>query len=298
MPVTHPPQISVIIVNYNTADFIGRCLDSVIRQQGVSHEIIVVDNASVDGSAALIRQQYPMVRLIANPHNAGFAAANNQAVDGCRGGCLFFLHPDATAEDGCLEAIVRFMKAAPSVGIAGTAILDPDGSHHPSVHAYYAGGRRARRISAGLPGDIAWVLGAAMAMPTDVMRQLGGFDERFFLYGEEQDLCLRVRQGGYTVGYIPEARVTHWGGKSERRHGLENIFEKKFIAEYQFYHKHYPPAVVRHIWLTSCLQAAWRLISLYPMKRIGRETDRRAKKRCKYRTFLRMAPSLRNSAGP
>jgi GT2 family glycosyltransferase len=291
-----PPQLSVIIVNYNTSDFIGRCLESVTQQQGISCETIVVDNASVDGSVELIQRRFPMVRIIANPHNAGFAAANNQALVLSRGRYLFFLNPDTTLSDGCLEAILNFMAANPSVGIAGTAIFDPDGVRHPSVHEHYAGGKRARPVSSGLAGKIAWVLGAAMAAPADVIRRLNGFDERFFLYGEEQDLCLRVRQSGYSVGYIPAAGVTHWGGKSERRHALDQIFEKKFIAEYQFFHKHYPPSVVRHIWLTSCLQAVFRLLSLYPLKLLGSETIKEIEKRCKYRTFLRMAPYLRDSS--
>ena len=291
------PQLSVIIINYNTADYIGQCITSVLMQRSVNHEIIVVDNASVDHSVDLIHDQFPMVRIIVNSHNRGFAAANNQAISISCGHYLFFLNPDTTVADGCLEAIVNFMDRNPSVGIAGTAISDPDGTLHPSVHQHYPGGRRARKIAAGLVGDIAWVLGAAMAMPANLMRRLGGFDERFFLYGEEQDLCLRVRQGGYSVGYIPDAMITHWGGKSEMRHTWEKIFEKKIIAEYQFFHKHYPSEVVRYIWLTSCLQASYRLLSLYPLKWLGSDTDKRVEKICKYRTFLRLAPTIRNSSG-
>ncbi len=255
-------SLSVIIVNYNTAGLLAKCLRSIQADAPRKTEIVVVDNASRDRSVQLIREKFPDVRLIANNHNAGFAKANNQAAKSTTGRYLYFLNPDTELKSGALRAMCNFMDSHPDIGLAGTRIVNPDGSPQPSVDNHYPGERYAKGDLKDLKGEIAWVLGASMIMDRGLFEELRGFDEAFFLYGEEQDLCLRVREAGFRIGYIPDAVVVHWGGKSETGVPAVQVWNKKLDAEFVFYHKHYSNKAIRLIRLKNLIQAFWRILTL------------------------------------
>jgi len=256
-------DLSVIIVSYQTSDLISPCLTSILNQEGgIKVEIFVIDNASTDGSAALIAADFPAVRLTANRTNIGFAAANNQAIPHCRGRYIFFLNPDTVLAEGCLTAAVAYMDAHPEVGLAGLRILNPDGSDQESVSYRYLSQRYTSGELNGLPGTIAAVLGAAMIAPRAAIDAVGGFDADFFLYGEDEDLCLRLRRRGYRIGHIPGARVIHYHGQSERRATPAEVWRRKIRAEYLFYRKHYRPETVAKISRMELIKAKWRLLTL------------------------------------
>jgi len=255
-------DISIIIVNYNTAELLAACLNSVTPRSNMTTEVIVVDNASKDQSVSLVTHQFPWVKLITNAHNAGFARANNQALDVSDGTYVYFLNPDTVVRPEALEAMIRFMSSHPDVGLAGTRIINPDGSPQSSVEKRYPGQKRAKQDLKGLTGDIAWVLGASMITRQKIIKDLGGFDEDFFLYGEEQDLCLRIRKAGWKIGFIPDARVVHWGGQSEQNTPAADLWKKKFAAETLFYRKHYSKPSIRRIHRANVVQALWRISSL------------------------------------
>jgi len=256
-------DVSVIIVSYQTADLIGACLSSVISQKDCRQEIIVVDNASSDGSAVFIADNFPGVHLISNTKNLGFAAANNQALPHCQGRYLLFLNPDTILQDGCLAAAITFMNIHPELGLAGLQILNPDGSDQESISYHYLSQRYASGELAGLPGKIAAVMGAAMIAPREVINTIGGFDADFFLYGEDEDLCLRLRRRGFLIGYIPGARVIHYHGQSERGATTAEVWRKKIRAEYLFYRKHYRPETIARISRWELIKATWRLLTLH-----------------------------------
>lgn len=255
-------DLSVIIVNYNTADFLDRCLTSVARQKNIEAEVIVVDNCSQDGSPDFVREKFPWVRLIANDRNLGFSKANNQALKSCSGTYAYFLNPDTEVRNGVFKHMVDFMDAHPDIGLAGTRLINPDGSPQSSVEIRYPGQRHAKNELKGLKGDIAWVMGASMVARLEVIRDINGFDEHFFLYGEDLDLCLRIRKSGWGIGYIPEAVVIHWGGQSERDNLPVEVWEKKIRAEAAFYRKHFSPKTVRAIDRWNFYQACWRIVTL------------------------------------
>jgi len=255
-------DLSVIIVNYNTADFLGRCLTSVARQTDVNVEVVVVDNCSKDGSPDFVRGKFPWMRLIANDQNLGFSQANNQALKECNGKYVYFLNPDTEVRFGAFKNMVDFMDSHPRVGLAGTQLVNPDGSLQSSVEIRYPGQRHARNELISLKGDIAWVMGSSMIARSEVIRDINGFDEHFFLYGEDLDLCLRIRKSGWIIEYIPEAVVVHWGGKSERNNLPVEVWEKKIRAEALFYQKHYSPKTVRAIDRWNFYQACWRIFTL------------------------------------
>lgn len=277
------PEVSVIIVTYNTADLIGACLTSVAMDQGPAREVFVVDNASTDGGVELLCTKYPEINLTANKDNRGFAAANNQVLPLCRGRYVFYLNPDTKlVGHEVLEKCVRFMDAHPQTGLAGVKLVNPDGSLQESVSFRYPGEKYSRGEVAGLKGEIAAVMGAGMVARADLIRSLNGFDESFTLYGEDQDLCLRIRKAGFEIGYIEDAIVLHYGGQSERRTLPADVWKKKTFAEYHFYRKHYSTETVARIRRADMLKARYRLFTLKLFKPFTRNGDAPDGKLVKY----------------
>lgn len=255
-------DLSVIIVSYNTRNFLARCLDSLGEISALRAEILVVDNASSDSTREMLQARFPEVTAIANTENQGFARANNQAIAVSRGRYLFFLNPDTEVPPGAIERMAAYMNQHPGIGLAGTRLVHPDGSEQSSVEIRYPGQKHARKELTGLKGRIAWVLGASMIARGEAVTAVGGFSEEFFLYGEEQDLCLKLRRAGWEIGYIPDATVLHWGGMSERNHPPADVWEKKFRAELIFYRKHYSRRALRYICLENLMQSVWRMVSI------------------------------------
>lgn len=254
-------DVSIIIVSYNTADLTVACLESVFASQRVSYEVFVVDNASQDGSAGIVRDKFPQVRLVANEENRGFGAANNQALQECSGRYVIFLNPDTTVEPDSFFKMAAYMDAHPKVGLAGPRVLNPDGTRQDSMSARYPGHRYGAADLGTLPGNIASVLGACQIASASLLHEIGGFDEDFFLYGEDQDICLRTRKRGFEIGVIDDAVIMHHGGQSERATLPAEIVRKKIRAELLFYRKHYRPETVRRLCKKQRRRAFWRILS-------------------------------------
>jgi hypothetical protein len=275
------PEVSIIIVSYNTKDLLGNCIQSVIAEEDCNKEIFVVDNGSTDGSVAYLQKAFPMVFVVANGKNRGYAAANNQVLHQCRGRYLFFLNPDTILSSGALKGIVSYMDSNPQVGVAGTKLIHPDGTLQWSKSERYLEEDYTQGELSGLPGSIASVIGASMVARSDLVRKIGGFDEDFFLYGEDQDLCLRVRKCGFEIGYIDGIAVIHLGGQSERNATRLEVWDKKIRSEYIFFKKHYDPDTVRRISRKRVVEACWkimRLILLLPFVTNKPKTKYRLKK--------------------
>jgi len=278
-------DLSIIIVSYNTADLIGNCLDSVLANDDLSMEVFVVDNGSNDQSVALVKKKYPTVHIIANANNLGFATANNQVLPMCNGRYVLFLNPDTEAQPDSLTNMISYMDANPRVGLAGAKIINPDRTSQWSVSYKYPGQKYAGNELSDLPGNIACVLGASMVVRSDLIKKIGGFDEKFFLYGEDQDLCLRIRKAGHEIGYIDSAPVVHIGGQSERNSLLSEVWEKKTRAEYIFYQKHYLPKTIRRIRRADILKAWWRIMTLKLSIFFVKDNNKTKDKLTKYMTI-------------
>jgi len=280
------PQLSIIIVTYCSADVIQSCLNSIKTDEKVSREIFVVDNASEDGTAEIVQMKYPDVCLISNDYNRGFSAANNQAIPLCRGRYFFFINPDVELTEGCLETAVRYMDEKPDVGLAGTKVVNPNGSLQETISYRYPGEKHAADEWKGLPGDIACVLGASMVARADVVRAVGGFDEDYFLYGEDQEMCLQIRRRGYKIGYIDRAAVRHIGGHSEKDSTFTDKWRRKTRAEYLFYSKHYKPETIRKILRYDRIKAWWRILTIHLSLPFLSDSARAQEKLEKYRAIL------------
>lgn len=241
-------MVSVLIINYNTADLIADCVESVLKQQGIDFEIIVIDNNSSDQSLAVLQNFGDKIKLIANQENLGFGKANNQGFKISNGEYLFLLNPDAKFVSSLdLKQAVDYLIQHPQCGTAGTAILNKSSELTISTDKYYPRQKQTKSNFAALPGEYASVLGASMVMRRDVFEKINGFDEDYFLYVEEIDLCLRIRQLGYTVDYIKDAKVQHIGGASERKNRPEEVALKKKTGKYLFYQKHYSKLDARRL---------------------------------------------------
>ena len=285
------PEINIVIVSYNTADLIENCLDSVLSNDGLSMEIFVVDNASNDESVSLVKKNYPMVHVVANAENLGFAAANNQVLPQCKGKYVFFLNPDTKVMSDTFSKAISFMDANPRIGLAGTKIINPDGTLQWSVSYKYPGQSYTASELSGLPGKIACVLGASMIARLEIIKKIGGFDNVFFLYGEDQDLCLRIRKLGHKIGYIDSATIVHFCGQSEALSEALSIemWKKKTHAEYTFYRKHYLPKAVKRIRMSNIIKAWWRIITLKLFAHLTKDKTIAKEKIGKYQTIYNAA---------
>jgi GT2 family glycosyltransferase len=246
----------------------------------------VVDNASTDDGAVLIGKNHPSVRLIVNANNRGFAAANNQALAVCRGDFILFLNPDTEVQPEALRRMMAYLENNPHIGLAGPKIVNPDGTLQESISYRYPGQKHTGDELRGLKGTIACVLGAAMIARRECLTVVGGFDEDFFLYGEDQDLCLRMRRAGKEIGYIAEAVIMHLGGQSERETPTGELWRKKTRAEYLFYCKHYCPETIDRIVRRELLKARFRIALLNITRRFPLCRQENVAKISKYRALL------------
>lgn len=252
------PLVSIVVVSWNTRELLRRCLESVARSE-LPCELIVVDNASVDGSAEMVRREYPSASLVQSDTNLGFGKANNLALKQARGEYVLLLNPDAELESGSLERLVDALRRRPDAAVAGPLVVNADGSvqstrrrfprgvtpfvestmvqrwlspKHPILRDYYVSDRGDDE-----PQDVDWLVGACLLVRRSAIDQVGGFDERFFMYFEETDWCRRFKQVGWAVVFEPSARARHLGGQSSdqaplRRHCEFNESKCRYVRKW------------------------------------------------------------------
>jgi N-acetylglucosaminyl-diphospho-decaprenol L-rhamnosyltransferase len=254
-----PSPMAVAIINYNTRAHLQACLATVLSAG--AEEIVVVDNASADGSAEMVRQAYPSVHMIANDFNPGFGAAANQALAHCAAPYVLLLNSDTRVRSGALQVLSRYLDQHVRVAIAGPRLLNANETLQPSAFAFptplvsllretFLG-----RVGALIPAlqerflfswphtharAVPWVLGAALAIRREAFDRVQGFDESFFMFSEEVDLCYRLREAGWEVHFVPEATVLHVGGASTEQRHIEMEVER-YMGTVRFYCRHYSP---------------------------------------------------------
>jgi GT2 family glycosyltransferase len=243
-----PLDLSIIIVNWNTRDLLTRCLQSVYdTMSNLDFEVIVVDNASNDGSQAMVRQRFPQVRLIENDQNVGFASANNQALTVSQGHYSLLLNSDTIVLPHALEKMAQFADAHSEAGIIGCRLLNSDGSlqkswaSFPTFWSEVLGRNfRVRRQVEGEPlaYEVDWVGGACLLVQLAAINEVGLLDESFFMYSEETDWCFRMRRQGWKVYYLPGVEVIHLGGGSASRANATQLV-RLYDSKIRFFRKHY-----------------------------------------------------------
>ncbi len=252
-------SLSIIVVSYDTRELLCRCLASLgPAARATPQEIIVVDNASRDGSAEMVRREFPGAIVIANTGNVGFGRAANQGIRAGRGEFLALVNSDAEAAPGSLDGLVGFLRANPSVGAVGPRILLPDGRvssscfRYPSLFRPYLNFEALRRVfgerfNLSYPpaspilqegGEVDWLSGACLVLRRKALDEIGLLDEHFFMYFEDTDLCRRLRRGGWAVWYLPEVRVVHGvgGSSGENRARLHLELRRSCLHYFRTHH--------------------------------------------------------------
>jgi hypothetical protein len=267
-------DLSVIIVNYNVKEFLLNSLDSIRKAaKNISSEIIVVDNNSDDGSIEALREKYPDVILIENKKNVGFGRANNQALEIARGKYILLLNPDTIVREDTFEKMIGFFEKNPSVGIAGCKVLNPDGTLQLACRRGFPGPWTSFTKVMGLSSlfpkskifarynltylnendtyEVDAVSGAFLMLTKKAYEKIGGFDNQFFMYGEDLDLCYRAQQAGYKVFYFHETEIIHYKGESTKRSSIDetSVF---YDAMHLFVKKHFSSSLI----VEMILQAA------------------------------------------
>lgn len=288
MPNQAFPRVAIIVVSYNTCALLQPCLASATNA-GLPTQVIVVDNASRDGSPAMVRRDFPQVEVIANAENVGFARGTNQGIRQALQRpaieYVLLLNPDAYLRPGALHEMIAFMDDHPRVGCVGARLFYPDGSpqegawrfpdlwmtffdlfppHGPLLGRLYASplNGRYREERGDQPFPIDHPLGAAMLMRRATLQEIGLLDESYWMYVEEVDWCYRCKQAGWAIWQVPQAQVTHVAGASTRQI-KSRTFEALHKSRLQFFARHYSRRVQR--WNRRIVQAGmvWRSLEAW-----------------------------------
>lgn len=288
-------DLSIIIVNYNTKDLLKECIDSIAKHtKGKKYEIIVIDNASADGSpeeVGKLARRLKLIKLIKNKKNIGFAAANNQGIKVARGKYFLLLNSDTLLKKNVLAEMLSWMDNHTKVGLATCALLNSDGStqgtggYFPTlirvfswmilrlvpnidkiIKPFHPVHHLADRKGAEFfenEKELDWITGAFFLIRREVFEQIGYLDEDYFMYTEDTDYCFRAKKAGWKVYYLPQWGINHYGGASGSTWG-------HVIPEYEgvklFYKKHYPSWQYPILRILLKLGALWRILVIGKLK--------------------------------
>ncbi len=253
-------RVSVAIVNTNTRDLLADCLESLYASaHDMDLEVIVSDNASKDGSVVMLTRRYPDVRVIANDVNRWFTGATNQAIDASTGEFVLCLNPDTVVHPGALQTLVSYLRGHPHVGAVGPRLLNEDGSLQPSCRnfltsrnlvlqhlvpwAWFPEAWRGRWVfefwDHAQARKVDWVIGAALMVRSEVLADVGPKDEAYPIFHEETDWCYRMYQKGWEVHFVPDACITHFGGRTVQGMWGDRLVLEFYKGKHTFIRKHY-----------------------------------------------------------
>jgi len=294
-------DLSVSLVNTNSRELLLACLRSL---DGAEAEIVVLDNASEDGSAAAVRESFPQVRLIEQQHRAGFGANHNTVIRATTGRYVYVLNEDTTADDWALDQITAYLDTHPRVGAIGPRLVYPDGRLQNSAWRFPTplvsavglatlGKVGVTQSRGDAPRPVDWVMGAAIVLRREALDEVGLFDEGFFLYSEEVDLQARLHRAGWEVRYFPQATVVHH--ESQFSAGIpERRINEMWRSRHRYWRKHHSGAGARVAALATGAQYAARA-ALAPISRRDRDVGARMRLHARDAWSVR-GPGLRELA--
>lgn len=269
-------DLAVVIVDHDAGEDVLRCIRSVFDSAGeIGLEVLVVDNRSRDGSPEAVTAAFPPVRVIRNDSNRGFAAAANQGMRASRSEFVLLINPDAEIGAGTLEGFLKVARDRPRAGAIGALTRDPDGTIYPSarrvpslflglghtlVSPFWRDNPWSRRYRMAdwdrrTEREVEWVSGSSVLLRRSSLDEVGLFDERYFMYVEDMDLCTRLRKGGWEVWFSPQLEITHIGGTATAGRRAMTLQHSKSI--YTYFVKHQSPG-----WRVVLRPFAWTLLRL------------------------------------
>jgi len=273
-------DLSIVILNWNVRDLLRQCLQSVhTARSTLATEVIVVDNASSDDSAAMVRAEYPDVRLMVNAANRGYAGGNNDGIATAAGRYVLILNPDTQVVGDALSTLVAYAEAHPDVGIVAPQLLNPDGSVQPSrrrfptlTTALFESTWLQSSAPRGVLDDyymldrsddetlqVDWAVGACLLVRRAVIDQVGKLDEGFFMYSEELDWCRRIKGAGWKIVYLPKAQVIHHMGKSS-----DQVVAQRHIyfqtSKVRYFRKHHGQWAAGWLRIALLAMYVWQLM--------------------------------------
>lgn len=255
-------DLSIIIVNYNNANFLGDCLDSIFNcTHKASFEVILVDNNSSDNSVAFVKDKFPQVKTIQNTENLGFCRGNNKGLKVYQGRYALLLNTDTIVKEAAFDRCLEFMDQNPKAGACGPKLLNPDGTPQ------HQGGLFSRRFwLSKKPVKVDYVIGACLMVRREVIDKVGGLDENFFFSNDDLDWCRRIRKAGWEIYFLPQAEVVHYGGYTIKLFN-QKLFVEGFRGGLYFAKKHYGNIfyqIYRLLLALSMLIAAFISLLFYP----------------------------------
>jgi hypothetical protein len=274
-------ETSVIIVSWNVRQLLKACLVSIEvhwKEKGQPIEVIVVDGGSEDGSAEMVRQEFPEVTLIAMAENVGFPKGNNIGLERAQGDYLLLLNPDTEVLDDAVNTMASFLKENPEVGIVGPRLLNPDGTQQPSrrrfptmatalfestwLEAWAPSKVLSHYYMTDLPDteqtDVDWLVGACLMVRRDAVRDVGPMDEDYFMYSEELDWCRRIKDAGWRIVFLPTAEVKHHVGKSSEQAIVQRHINFQ-QAKLRYFRKFHGPGVAMLLRSILLANYAWQI---------------------------------------
>ncbi len=304
-------EVSVVVVSYNTCELLHECLVSIVEEtRDLRAEIFVVDNGSTDGSIEMVEQTFPQVNLTKSRSNLGFGVANNVALEQARGRYFVLLNSDAFFTPGSLRRAIRHMDETPRCGLGGALLQGRNGEWQPSAKSFHSilgdltvltgladkfpksklfGSMSRTWADESHPAKVDWVPGAFAIIRPSALATIGLFDPRFFLYYEEVDLCLRIKEAGMEIWYWPDILITHLGGQSSKKlKTLEFSARSAQVVLWRmrstllYYRKHHGSQV----WLAKWLEKTLYSITVL-RNRFSKLPERRDRER-HYRTMLKL----------
>lgn len=261
-------NLSIVIISYNTKDLLEECLAAVYKSKGIDRdtiEVIVVDNNSTDGSCEMLSKKFTQIKLIKNSENVGYSAGNNIGIKASSGSYVLLLNSDAIVKAETLKKMLDFMEQYPMVGASTCRVELLNGALDEACHrgfptpwnalSYFVGLEKLfpkSRIFSGYhqgwknmstPHDVDVIVGAFFLMRREVIKRIGLLDEQFFMYGEDIDLCYRIKKAGFRIMFNPSVKVLHYKKQSGRNKNDREVRRRSerffFETMEQFYRKHY-----------------------------------------------------------
>jgi len=305
-------KLSVVIICWNDLRVLRECLRSIHQgTHSTDFEVLVSDNGSTDGSVEFIRQNYPVVRVLENHANLGFAKGNNVGIRASSADYVLILNPDTIIHDGAFDRLVQFAEKHPEAGAFGCRVLNLDGTYQasarlfPTVRRYWVSALGLKKLAnvsslflfeeyprwfGETERPIDWQSGCCVMFRGDLLRSLGGFDEQFFYHFEEVDLCRRVWAAGHPILFTPEAVITHLGGQSVGRFPVRFEIEKH-RNRYRYFYKHFGPQAARQCRRLSIAKIRVRQLG-YTLLSLWKPTDLVQRRLEMYREVVRWNKAL------